>query len=78
MDEEQAPRKNCTTCYGRKKTVNEAYGIACNVHATCRKWYIQPNQICKWRAHEAADGALLLEYPAECTVEERTLIKKKQ
>jgi hypothetical protein len=57
--------------------VNEAYGTACNVRATSRKWYLQPNQIRKWKAHEDAE-CVLPEYPAECVVEECALIKNKK
>ena len=79
MDEERAPRKKLYyTLWQKKDIVNEAYGIAHNVRATLHKWYVQPNQIRKWRANDAAEGAVLPEYPAERTVEERALIKTKK
>jgi hypothetical protein len=62
----------------KKDIVNEAYCIAHNVCATSCKWYVQPNQIHKWRAHDAAEGMLPPEYPVECTVEECALIKSKK
>jgi hypothetical protein len=63
------------TLWQKKDIVNEAYGIVHSVCATLRKWYVQPSQIHRWRAHDAAEGVLLLEYPVKCTADGCALIK---
>ncbi len=73
MDKER--KETLLHVMAEKDIVNEACGIAHSVCATLRKWYIQPNQIRKWRAHDAAEGVLLLEYPVKCTAEGCALIK---
>lgn len=70
--------KNLYYSLWQKKDITEAYSIACYVCATSYKCYLQPNQICKWKANEDAEDIQLPEYQAESTKEVFTLIKKKQ
>ncbi len=68
--------KNLYYSLWQKKDITEAYSIACYVCATSYKCYLQPNQICKWKANEDAEDIQLPEYQAESTKEVFTLIKK--